>query len=86
MTVQRAIEMLGIPTVCVTVEPEETRQARPPRALCPKPAEGSGAEFSVGRTFGRPNDAALHKAILKDALMILAVPSQPGLVASRSYA
>jgi len=43
---QRAIEMLGISTVLITVEPEESAQARPPRALCPaasSPATRSGA-------------------------------------------
>ena len=50
VTVQRAIEMLGIPTVVVTVEPEETLQARPPRALCPR-------SFVAGHSLGRPPDS-----------------------------
>jgi hypothetical protein len=86
VTVQRAIEMLGIPTVGITVEPEETRQARPPRALCPAPAAPGAVEFSVGRTFGRPGDAALHRAILKDALAVLAAPGEPGRIEVRRYA
>ena len=77
--------MLGIPTVCVTVQPEETRQARPPRALCPKSASGSTADFSVGRTLGRPGDAALHRAILKDALGLMKKPTLPGSVETREY-
>jgi len=87
VTVQRAIEMLGIPTVGITVEPEETRQARPPRALAPRAREGaSGLAFSVGRTMGRAGDAALQRKILKDALELLTSPPRPGEVQVVDYA
>ena len=76
---QRAIEMLGIPTVVITVEPEETAQARPPRALCPK-------GFVAGHSLGRPNDPALQKRILADAFALLAGPPRPGEVVEREYA
>ncbi|MBI3182137.1 MAG: hypothetical protein HYZ28_08325 [Myxococcales bacterium] len=75
---QRAIEMLGIPTVLITVEPEESLQARPPRALCPR-------GFVPGFTLGRPKDAALHKWIILDALGLLLAPPQPGEVVVRDY-
>ncbi len=75
---QRAIEMIGIPTVVVTVEPEETRQARPPRALAPK-------GFIAGHSMGRPGDVALQKRILQDALALLAGPARPGEVVERDY-
>jgi hypothetical protein len=78
VTVQRAIEMIGIPTVVVTVEPEETLQARPPRALAP-------VNFVAGRTFGRPNDDALHKWIIMDALGLLVGEPRPGEVIARDY-
>jgi hypothetical protein len=78
VTVQRAIEMLGIPTVLVTVEPEETAQARPPRALCPK-------GFVAGHSLGRPNDPALQKWILTDALGLLSAAARPGEVVERDY-
>jgi hypothetical protein len=78
VTVQRAIEMLGFPTVTVTVEPAESAQARPPRALCP-------AGFTVGHSLGRPNDEALQKWILMDALGLLLAPATPGEVVTRSY-
>lgn len=78
VTVQRAVEMLGIPTVLVTVEPEESAQARPPRALCPR---GSIA----GHSLGRPNDDALQKWILMDALSLLREPARPGEVIRRDY-
>ena len=75
---QRAVEMLGIPTVVITVEPEETAQARPPRALCPK-------GFVAGHSLGRPNDPSLQKWILTDALGLLVGPPRPGEVVERDY-
>jgi len=78
VTVQRAIEMQGIPTVLITVEPEETAQARPPRALCPR-------GFIAGHSLGRPNDEALQKWIAMDALSLLREPPRPGEVIRRDY-
>lgn len=75
---QRAIEMLGIPTVVITVEPEETAQARPPRALCPK-------GFVAGHSLGRPRDPALQRSILVDALSLLTGVARPGEVVERDY-
>ncbi len=75
---QRAIEMLGIPTVVITVEPEESAQARPPRALCPK-------GFVAGHSLGRPNDPALQKWILSDALALLTGAPRPGEVIEKDY-
>jgi len=77
--VQRNIEMIGISTVVVTVEPEETRQARPPRALAPR-------GFVAGHTLGRPGDATLQKWILMDALGLLLGPARPGEVIEKSFA
>jgi hypothetical protein len=78
VTVQRAIEMLGIATVVITVEPEETAQARPPRALCPR-------GFVAGHSLGRPDDPALQKRILGDALALVAGDPRPGEVIERDY-
>jgi hypothetical protein len=78
VTVQRAIEMLGIPTVVITVEPEETAQARPPRALCPR-------GFTVGHSLGRPNDVALQKRILTDAFGLIVAEPRPGEVVEKDY-
>lgn len=77
VTVQRAIEMLGIPTVLITVEPEESAQARPPRALCP-------GDYVAGHSLGKPRDEALQKAIVMDALALLLSPARPGEVLRRS--
>jgi hypothetical protein len=78
VTVQRAVEMLGIPTVLITVEPEESAQARPPRALYPR-------GFIAGHSLGRANDEALQKWILMDALALLREPARPGEVIRRDY-
>jgi hypothetical protein len=78
VTVQRAVEMLGIPTVLITVEPEESAQARPPRALYPR-------GFIAGHSLGRPKDEALQKWILMDALSLLREPARPGEVIRRDY-
>jgi hypothetical protein len=78
VTVQRSIELVGIPTVVVTVEPEETRQARPPRALSPR-------GFVAGHSLGRPDDPALQKWILMDALGLLVAPPQPGVVVEKDF-
>ena len=75
---QRSIELVGIPTVVITVEPEETRQARPPRALSPR-------GFVAGHSLGRPEDTALQKWILMDALGLLVADPRPGAVVERDY-
>jgi hypothetical protein len=78
VTVQRAIEMQGISTVLITVEPEESAQARPPRALCPK-------GFIAGHSLGRSGDAALHERIILDTLGLLLADPRPGEVVLREF-
>ena len=70
--------MLGISTVLITVEPEESAQARPPRALYPH-------GFVAGHSLGRPGDDALQKRIIIDALGLLQAPPRPGEVIRRDY-
>lgn len=71
--------MLGYPTVLITVEPEESAQARPPRALCPR-------GFIAGHSLGRPGDVAFQKQLILDALGLLFAPPRPGEVVFRDYA
>ena len=78
VTVQRMIELIGIPTVLITVEPEESAQARPPRAIYPR-------GFVAGHSLGRARDAALQKWIIMDALGLLIGPPRPGEVIERDY-
>jgi len=77
--VQRAIEMQGIPTVFITVEPEETEQARSPRSLAPR-------GFPPGQSLGPAGNPALQRRVLLDALSLLTGPPRPGEVVVRDYA
>jgi hypothetical protein len=70
--------MQAIPTVAITVAPEETVQARVPRALCP-----SG--YKPGCSLGRPGDADLQRRILLDALALLPHSAAPGALVTRDY-
>jgi len=72
------IELIGLPTVLITVEPEESAQARPPRALSPR-------GFVAGHSLGRPNDPSLQKWIIMDALNLLTADPHPGQVLVRDY-
>ena len=78
MTVQRLIELRGIPTVLITVDPEQSAQANPPRALHPRP-------FVPGHSLGRPNDAALQARILTDALALIRDAREPGKIITTDY-
>jgi hypothetical protein len=64
--------------VVITVEPEETLQARPPRAICPR-------GFVAGHSLGRAEDTSLQKWILMDALSLLTADPRPGEVVMRDY-
>ena len=71
--------MRGIPTVLITVSPEVSAQMRPPRALYPK-------GFGVGNSLGRPGMRELQRAVVRDALSLLAENTRPGEVVTREYA
>jgi hypothetical protein len=79
VTVQRLIELRGISTVLITVDPEQSAQANPPRGLHPQP-------FVAGSSLGKPNDPALQKRILSDALTLVRDAKEPGQIVSRDYA
>lgn len=70
--------MRGIPTVLVTVEPEESKPMRPPRALNP-------VGFKLGQAFGRAGQRELQRQVLLDALNLLLAPPAPGVIQARRY-
>jgi D-proline reductase (dithiol) PrdB len=70
--------MKGIPTVVITVSPEVTAQMRPPRALYPN-------GFKIGNSLGKPGMRDLQKAVLRDALLLLATDTRPGSIVTRDY-
>lgn len=79
MTVQRLVELRGIPTVTITASPDDSVQANPPRALWPR-------EAKPGHSLVRAGDAALQKRILLDALELLVNPAAPpGQIVTRDY-
>lgn len=73
VTVQRAIEMIGIPTVLITIDPEQSGLMRPSRAIHP---EG----FAFGHSLGKPHDAATQTEVLKAALQRLVATGEPGRI------
>ncbi len=70
--------MEGIPAVLVTVDPEQSGQARPSRAFHP-------VGFKLGHSLGPPGAADLQKRVLMDALDLLVQPKEPGTIASKEY-
>ncbi len=76
--IAREIEMTGLPTVVITVEPEATRQAGPPRAIAPE-------HFRQGHSLGGPFQKDLQRKVLLDALKRWEAREEPGNIWSISY-
>jgi D-proline reductase (dithiol) PrdB len=70
---------MGISTILITVSPDESEQAGPPRALRPKP-------FQIGQSLGPPGKTDLQLRILADALDLLKYSREPGTLIDRNYA
>jgi hypothetical protein len=66
----RALERRGFPTVCVTLVPELSRIVGAPRSLA--------VRFRFGAPCGDPGNAALHRAVLREALELLERAEGPG--------
>jgi hypothetical protein len=64
--------------VLITVSPNESEPAGPPRALYPKP-------FQPGSSLGKPNDAEFQMRILRDALGLMRYPAEPGTIITKEY-
>jgi len=75
---QREIECVGLPTVLITVDVEQSAMARPSRALNPK-------GFKIGHSVGPPWNADLHRKVIRDALNLLLDPPEPGQIRSVEY-
>ncbi len=71
--VQRAIEAVGIPTILITVEPGQTAQARPPRAVHP-------TFNAIGTPVGKAGDIAGQRALLERTFAALLDPIEPGSI------
>jgi len=64
--------------VLITVSPNESEPAGPPRALYPKP-------FQPGSSLGNPNDVVLQMRILRDAFGLIHYPTEPGTIITKKY-
>lgn len=65
--------MIGIPTVLITLDPEQTGLMRPPRAIHPK-------GFRFGHSVGLPFEKELQTDVVKTALQQLVTPQEPGRI------
>jgi len=77
-TLQRAIEMRGIPTVAITVSPDATQSMHVPRALYP---DG----FALGRIVGLPLQRDVHRAVVQAALDLFSSDPHPGRITTRAF-
>ena len=67
----RVLEAHGIATTSISLVREHTAKIKPPRALF--------VPFPFGHAFGRPDDPALQRRVLRAALDLLAAPAGPVL-------
>jgi D-proline reductase (dithiol) PrdB len=70
--------MVGIPTVLITLIPENSLAAGPPRAFHPK-------GFKLGNCLGGPFDVALQGKVLRDALRRWEAREEPGHLWEQEY-
>ncbi len=70
---QREIEAKGIPTVLITVMPEESRVMRPPRAIFPK-------GHTLGRVLGHAGERDKQMRVLIEALRQFEFNHLPGKI------
>ncbi len=70
---QREIEATGIPTVLITVVPNESRAMRPPRAVYPK---GN----TLGRVLGLAGQRDKQMRVLTEALRQFEFQHVPGAI------
>jgi D-proline reductase (dithiol) PrdB len=76
--IQREIEMLGIPTVLITLVPENSRQMGIPRATHP-------VGFTLGDCTGGPFQVELQRKVVLDALRRWEARIEPGVIWDMDY-
>lgn len=70
--------MTGLSTVLVSLSPEASLQAGPPRILHPLP-------FDLGHSLGAPDNPDQQLRVMRDALQLLKTPMEPATLVERSY-
>ncbi len=78
VAIQREIEMVGIPTVLITLVPEGSRQMGPPRAIHPN-------GFPLGDALGGPGQVGVQRQVLRDALRRWEAREEPATIWDRDY-
>ncbi len=69
--------MTGLSTVLISLSPEASLQAGPPRILEPN--------FELGHALGAPNNPDQQRRVLEDALHLLKTPMEPATLVQREY-
>jgi len=70
--IARVLEDLGIPTVTISLFPEVTARAAPPRTV--------EVAFPFGAPFGDPGNSDLQMAVLRSCLELLDEVKEGGIV------
>ena len=70
--------MTGLSTVVISLSPEASLQAGPPRILHP-------SNFELGNSLGGPEQADLQRQVLLEALRLLTTPMEPATLVERTY-
>jgi D-proline reductase (dithiol) PrdB len=78
VSIQREIEMLGLPTVLITLLPKVSAEMGPPRAFHP-------ARFTLGDPLGLPDRPDIQRAVLLDALRRWEAREEPGHIWELEY-
>jgi sugar phosphate isomerase/epimerase len=73
----RTFEAAGMSTVMVTMMPYWAEKIGVPRTV--------GLEFPFGHTLGHAGDAEEQRAVVRDALRVLAEAREPGIVVHLPY-
>lgn len=70
--------MLGLPTVLITLRPQNSREMGPPRAIYP-------AGFLLGDCLGGPHQPDLQRRVLRDALRRWESREEPSTIWELDY-
>jgi D-proline reductase (dithiol) PrdB len=76
--IARALEALGVPTLCLTSAWSITASVKPPRSVF--------LDFPLGHTAGRPDRPREQCEIMRDALRTFETIDEPGTIVPLPYA
>ena len=76
--IARAVEAMGVPTLCMTSAWSITASVNPPRSVF--------LDFPLGHTAGRPDRPQEQREIMHDALRAFEAIDEPGTIVPLPYA